>query len=109
MQAVPPTYKAVIAPSTKEFLDALSAKERAAAARQIQLLEQFGPQLTFPHVRHIKDKTWEIRIRCNKKIFRLYYYIDENRQIQISYGFHKTSNHIPKKHKKLALKRTKRK
>lgn len=108
MQAETP-YKAVIDTFTLDFLNKLSPKERAATARQIQLLEQFGPLLTYPHVRHIQDKTWEIRIRCNKKIFRLYYVIDENRQIQISYGFHKTSNHIPKKHKKNALKRTKRK
>ena len=104
-----PTYKAVIDPSTRTFLNGLMPKERAAATRQIQLLEQFGPLLTYPHVRHIEDKTWEIRIRCNKKIFRLYYIIDKNRQILISYGFHKTSNHIPKKHKQNALKRTKRK
>lgn len=108
MQPIPPTYKAIINPSAREFLDELTPKELAATVRQVELLEQFGPQLTYPHVRHIKDKTWEIRIRCNKKIFRLYYYIDENRQIQISYGFRKTSNHIPKKHKKQALKRTKK-
>lgn len=109
MQVVPPTYKAVIDTSTQEFLDDLSTKELAAVARQIKLLEQLGPLLTFPHTCHIKDKTWELRIRCNKKIFRLYYIIDSDRQIKISYGFRKTSNHIPKKHKKMALKRTKKK
>jgi phage-related protein len=108
MQAKP-TYTAVINQATRDFLNDLTAKERAAVTRQIELLEQFGPQLGYPHVRHIKDKTWEIRIRCNKKIFRLYYIIDSNRQIQINYGFHKTSNHLPKQNKKLALKRTRRK
>lgn len=109
MQDTSPMYKAVIDPSVREFLNDLSPKELAAVARQIQLLEQFGPQLTFPHVRPVQDKTWEIRIRCNKKIFRLFYIIDSNRQIQISYGFRKTSNHLPKKHKKMALKRAKKK
>lgn len=106
MQAIP-TYKILISTSTQEFLNSLSSKEQAAAARQIEYLRQFGPTLTLPHACHIQDKTWELRIRCNRKIFRLYYTIDEQRQIHIDYGFHKTSDNIPKKHKKRALKRTK--
>ncbi len=108
MEEIPPTYKAVIDLSTKDFLKQLTPKEKAFVSRQIELLEQFGPLLTYPHVRHVQDKIWELRIRCNKKIFRLFYTIDSERQIQISYGFRKTSNNLPKKHKKMALKRTKK-
>lgn len=107
MEPISSSFKAIISASTQEFLDQLSPKERASVTRQIELLELFGTQLSYPHVRHIKDKTWELRARCNRKIFRLFYYIDENRNIHINYSFRKTSDQIPKKHKKQALKRTK--
>lgn len=100
-------YKAVIDTSTQAFLNELPPKDLAVVARKIKLLEQLGPQLGYPHVRHIRDKTWELKISSDKKTYRLFYIIDSNRQIQISYGFRKTSNHLPKKHKKQALKRTK--
>ena len=108
MEPISSSFKAIISASTQELLDQLSPKERASVTRQIELLKMFGTQLSYPHVRHIKDKTWELRARSNRKIFRLFYYIDENRNIHINYSFRKTSDQIPKKHKKQALKRTKR-
>jgi len=103
MENEPPAYTVKFSPFTQEFLDSLTSKEQAFIARQIQYLQQFGPALGLPHAKHIEGKVWELRIRCKRKIFRLFYTIDENRQANIHYGFHKTSDQIPKQIRKLAL------
>lgn len=100
-------YKVNLLPAVVEFLNKLTGKEQAFTARQVELLQEFGPTLSFPHVRHFDGKIWELRIRCDKKIFRLFYIIDGQKQIKIFYGLRKTSERLPVQTRNLIIEKAK--
>ena len=79
----------------QEFLDALPAKHRAKALRDIDLLEKYGIALTEPHVKHIEDKLWELRIKSASDISRVFYFIHIGKDIVLLHGFIKKSQKTP--------------
>jgi phage-related protein len=55
-------------------IDALPADIRARFLRIAELLEEFGPQnVREPHVRHLEDKLWEMRLTGRAGIARALY------------------------------------
>ena len=88
-----------------EFLEGLSEKHRARAIREIELLEEFGINLTMPHVKKIDGKLWELRIKTFSNISRIFYFISINNKIVLLHGFIKKTEKTPECEKDIARKR----
>ena len=77
------------------FLDALPAKHHAKALRDIDILEKYGTSLTEPHVKHIKGKLWELRIKSASDISRIFYFVAVGNDIVLLHGFVKKTQKTP--------------
>lgn len=53
-----------------EFINDLSAKERARIIRTIELLKTYGIDLQMPYARHLEGKLWELRISFSRIEYR---------------------------------------
>ncbi len=84
-----------------EFINKLSAKDRAKISNDLRLLEEFGPNLGIPHARHIEGKLWELRPGDN----RLFYFLYLDGKFVILHGFRKQTMKTPKKEIATALRR----
>lgn len=69
----------------------------------VQLLEEFGPTLTFPFSSHIEGKLRELRTQYGKSKLRILYYADVNRAFVLLHGTKKKTQKLPEENKKLAL------
>jgi phage-related protein len=92
-----------------DFIVSLDAKKQAKIYREIDLLEKFGNELHFPHVRKIEGKKydvlWELRIKFSSDIFRiLYFQYSENKSILL-HGFKKKTEKTPPNELEIALNR----
>ena len=84
-----------------EFINKLSAKDRAKISNDFHLLEEFGPNLGMPHVRHIEGKLWELRPGDN----RLFYFLYLDGKFVILHGFRKQTMKTPEKEIATAMRR----
>lgn len=79
----------------QEFLDELPLKHQAKALRDIDVLEKYGTALTEPHVKHIKGKLWELRIKSASDISRVFYFVPVDKAIVLLHGFVKKTQKTP--------------
>lgn len=83
-----------------EFILSLPPKHQAKVEREIDLLEEFGINLTYPHTRKIEGGSykdlWELRIKFARDISRIFYFIHLNNKFVLLHGFIKKSNKTPK-------------
>jgi phage-related protein len=90
------------------FIQSLPPKHRAKIEREIDLLEEFGVNLTYPHTRKIEsDKykgLWELRIQFASDISRIFYFIHLGNTFVLLHGFLKKTNKTPTKELNLAQK-----
>ena len=90
----------------REWILALSAEDRKAIGRDIQMVE-FGWPLGMPYCRSLGDGLWEVRSNLSDgKIGRVVFCIAQKRMVLL-HGFIKTTPKTPAQHLKLALKRMK--
>lgn len=78
-----------------EFLDELIKKHRIKALRSLQLLEEFGNELTEPDTKYIEDGIFELRIRFASDISRIFYFFWHEDKIVVTNGFVKKSQKLP--------------
>ena len=88
-----------------DFLESLPVKHKARAIREIELLEEFGIELTMPHAKKIEGKLWELRIKASSNISRIFYFVSINNKIVLLHGFIKKTNKTPEREKETAKKR----
>jgi phage-related protein len=90
------------------FIQSLPAKHRAKIEREIDLLEEFGINLTYPHTRKIEGENysglWELRIQFASDISRIFYFIHLGNTFVLLSGFLKKTNKTPTKELELAKK-----
>jgi len=86
----------------QEFLDKLPEKHHAKALRDIDVLEKYGIALTEPHVKHIKDKLWELRVKSASDISRIFYFVHVGKNIVLLHGFVKKTQRTPNREIKTA-------
>jgi len=79
----------------QEFLNKLPEKHHAKALRDIDVLEKYGTALTEPHVKHIKGKLWELRIKSVSDISRIFYFVHVGNSIILLHGFVKKTQKTP--------------
>ncbi len=84
-----------------DFINRLSARDRAKVNNAFRLLEEFGTDLGMPHSRRIEGHLWELRPGDN----RLFYFLYVNRIFVILHGFRKQSMKTPEKEIATALRR----
>ena len=84
-----------------EFIEELPIVEQAKIRNTLRLLQEFGPHLTMPHARLIKDKLWELRPGG----IRLFYFAFIDQQFVILHGYRKQSMKAPEREIATALRR----
>ena len=85
----------------KDYIDELDVHSKAKVVRTIELLEEFGIELSSPHVKHIVDKIWELRVSSE----RIFYFIYRNEEIILLHGFTKKKEKIPSREIEIAQNR----
>lgn len=87
------------------------AKMQAKIYREIDLLEQFGKDLSYPYIKKLEGKKykdlWELRIKHSSNIFRIFYFIYINDRCILLHGFVKKTQKTPKQELETALSRMK--
>ena len=82
-----------------DFIKSLPAKHQAKVYREIDLLESFGINLSFPHTSKLEGdkykKLWELRIKSGSDISRIFYFTYINNTFILLHGFVKKSNKTP--------------
>lgn len=74
----------------------------------LEMMEQIGPhQMHEPHVKHLHDKLWELRLRGRDGIARALYVTARGRRIVILHAFAKKTQKTPPQAIRLALTRAK--
>lgn len=84
-----------------DFVNTLSARDRAKVNNVLRLLEEFGTDLGMPHARRITGRLWELRPGDN----RLFYFLQIEHQFVILHGYRKKSMKAPEKEIATALRR----
>ncbi len=91
-----------------DFIQSLPPKHRAKIEREIDLLEEFGINLTYPHTRKIEGENykglWELRIQFASDISRIFYFIHLDNTFVLLHGFVKKSNKTPERELEIARK-----
>lgn len=79
---------------------------KARLLRVGELLETFGPHdVGLPHVRHLRDKLWEMRASGKDGIGRALYFTTEGRRIILLSAFVKKTQKTPDREIEKARKR----
>ena len=98
-------YTVRILAQAKAFLQSLDIKLRAKAFRTINLLQEFGPFLTGPHSKKIKqhEKLFELRVKQGNNICRLFYFHIQNNIYIVTSGYLKKDQKLNKTELKKAI------
>jgi phage-related protein len=98
------------------FLNAAVAAElaaqpgdiRARFGRIVMLIETYGlERVRQPHVKHLQDRLWEMRMRGRDGIARAIYVTAAGRRVVVLRVFTKKTQQTPRPEIELALKRAK--
>ena len=101
------TYKSS---TGQEIVEAIILKmqpaTKAKLARLLELLEQFGPELSMPHTRAMGGGLYELRVRGKQEV-RVFYIYAHVSTIYLLHAFQKKTQETPKKELDLARQRQK--
>ncbi len=98
-------YKVVLSYDVQIFLQRLPEKLRAKASRSVDLLKEFGPYLSMPHVRALKgvDGLRELRVKLASDIVRLFFFQYRGEMFIITSGFVKKSDRTDRRELERAI------
>lgn len=87
-------YEVRLLEDALRFLRSLPPKLRTKAYRGIELLETFGPELSMPHARALRNAEGlhELRVKFASDIVRLFYFHHEGKVYIVTSGFVKKSD-----------------
>lgn len=92
-----------------DFIQSLPVKLQAKIYREIDLLEEFGINLGYPHTSCLKGNNnhglWELRIKFGSDISRILYFLPVKRKFVLLHGFIKKSDETPDRELETARKR----
>ncbi len=81
------------------FLQSLPPKHRAKLEREIDLLEEFGINLAYPHTKKVQGEQykglWELRVKFASDISRVFYFLHLHDTFVLLNGFMKKSDETP--------------
>jgi len=92
-----------------DFISGLSVKEEAKIFREIDLLQQEGIYLNFPHTSDIDGYKGlrELRIKFSSNNIRIIYFLHIKNTFILLHGFKKKTQKLPKKELEIAVNRMK--
>jgi phage-related protein len=88
----------------REYIDGLPSLEAARLSRGLDLLEEVGPGLGAPHVRHLGDKLWELRVTGPLQ-HRVLYFAASGRRLVLLHAFVKRTPRTPRADLEIARRR----
>ena len=95
-----------ITDEAKPELQSLPDDMRAHFLRTAQMLEDFGPHaVRWPHVDHLEDKLWEIRMRGRDGIARAIYFAAQGQRLIVVRAFIKKTEKTPRREIEVACAR----
>ena len=88
-----------------DFISSLPRKEEAKVFREIDLLQQKGIYLNFPHSSDIEGFKGlrELRIRFSSNNIRIIYFLHIKNIFVLLHGFRKKTQRLPKKELEIAI------
>lgn len=87
----------------QEFLDGLPKDQQTKGVRDINILEERGPELRPPSSKHIKEGIFELRIQASGNNLRVFYFFFHGNQIVLTNGFLKKTQKTPPRELRRAL------
>jgi len=91
-----------------DFISQLNPKEQAKILREVDLLQEFGLFLGYPHIKKLEGsyaKLWELRIKQSTNDFRIFYFSYNQGKFILLHGIRKTSRKTPKTDLDISIKR----
>lgn len=92
-----------------EFIQSMPPRHQAKIYREIDLLEEFGVDLEYPHTANIRGERyrglWELRIRFGSDASRIFYFLPAGRTFVLLHGFVKKTNETPTRELEIAKRR----
>lgn len=99
-------WTVVVTEVAERELSDLPEDVQAHFVRVSELLEEFGPQgVAMPHVRPLRGKLWEMRMRGRDGIARAIYFAHTGRKLVVVRVFQKKTQTTPVREIALALRR----
>ena len=88
-----------------DFIKSLSKKEEAKVFREIDLLQQNGIYLNFPHSSDIEGCKGlrELRIKFSSSNIRIIYFLHVKNTFVLLHGFRKKTQRLPRKELEIAI------
>ena len=85
------------------FIKSLHVRSRAKFFSVVELLEEFGRRLSFPHAKYIGDEIFELRFESVEGAIRVLYFFFDGEKVVLTNGFVKKSDKTPQKEKETAM------
>lgn len=89
----------------EQFILGLDNKMQAKVFRLLNLLEEFGNQLSEPHSKHLEEGIYELRIKQSSNTTRVLYFFFAGKRIILTNGFVKKTQKTPRNEIELAKRR----
>ena len=78
------------------FLSRLPTDDRARIIRTVEMLQDFGLQLSLPYVKHLENKLWELRVLAGRKAYRVIYFAWTGQRFILLHAFLKKTAKTPR-------------
>ncbi len=91
----------------EEFIESLDIETQDKFVFKQQLLQNFGPQLRYPHTENIGEGIFELRFKGKEGQIRVLFFFFHGRKIILTNGFIKKVQKTPQKEIEIAKERRK--
>ena len=88
-----------------EFLEEQDEETRDKILKALELLQERNTRASYPLVRPIAGKLWELRIEQRTNIYRVFYFFYTGKQIVLLHAFQKKTQKTPNREIQIAQKR----
>ena len=89
----------------EQFIISLENKMQAKVFMLLNLLEEFGNQLSEPHSKYLEEGIYELRIKQSSSTTRVLYFFFTGKRIILTNGFVKKTQKTPRNEIELAKRR----
>jgi len=101
-----PAWKVEIIPVAQREIKALPDDMQAHFVHIAEMLEDLGPhRVSEPHIRHLGNKLWEMRLSGRDGIARAIYFSAKGRRLMVVRAFVKKDQKTPRREIETALRR----
>ena len=91
----------------EEFIESLDVETQDKFIIKQQLLQDFGPQLRYPHTDHLGEWVLELRFKGKEGQIRVLFFFFYGKRIIFTHGFVKKTQKAPRKEIETAQERRK--